>query len=99
MAEYYSSGNWQVTAGREEEFVEQWTDFLQETRKHHPAMLVATLLRDQKVPGHFVSIAEWADEDSRVAWKGSPEFATGQGACKALCDTFTGSDYARAVTI
>jgi len=99
MAEYYSSGNWQVTAGREDEFVEKWTQFLQETRKNHAAMLVGTLLRDQTVPGHFVSIAEWADEASRATWKSSPEFAAGLGACKALCDTFTGSDYARAATI
>ena len=99
MAEHYASGNWQVTAGREKEFVERWTEFLQQTRKHHPAMLVATLLRDHSVPGHFVSFAEWADEASRDSWKNSPEFTTGFGACRALCDTMSGSDYAREVTV
>jgi quinol monooxygenase YgiN len=99
MAENYASGTWHVTAGREQEFVERWTEFLQWTRKDHQAMLTATLLRDEKVPGHYVSIAEWADAASRDAWKNSAEFASHFGACRALCDHMTGSDYAREVTI
>jgi quinol monooxygenase YgiN len=99
MAEHYASGTWQVKAGLEQEFVERWTEFLQWTRKDHPAMLAATLLRDRSVPGHFVSFAEWADEQSRSAWKESPDFAAHFGACRALCEHMTGSDYDREVSI
>lgn len=99
MAENYASGTWQVKAGREPEFVQRWTEFLQWTRKDHPAMLVATLLRDRTLPGHFVSFAEWTDELSRDAWKQSPEFAARIAACRALCEDMTGSDYDRAATV
>lgn len=99
MAENYASGTWQVKAGREPEFVQRWTEFLQWTRKDHPAMLVATLLRDRTVPGHYVSFAEWTDVQSRDAWKQSPEFAARIAACRALCEDMTGSDYDRAATV
>ncbi len=29
MADQYASGNWHVKAGKEKEFVERWTEFLQ----------------------------------------------------------------------
>jgi len=99
MAEHYASGSWQVSLGRGEEFVRRWTEFLQWTRKDHPAMLSATLLRDTRTPGHFVSFAEWTDEQSRTAWKASPEFGRYFGACRELCDDMTGSDYVREVTV
>jgi quinol monooxygenase YgiN len=99
MAEHYASGTWQVRAGHEDEFVERWTEFLQWTRKDHPAMLAATLLRDRGAPGHFVSFAEWADEQSRAEWKQSPDFAVHFGACRALCEQMTGSDYDRATSV
>ncbi|MEI8408950.1 MULTISPECIES: antibiotic biosynthesis monooxygenase family protein [unclassified Kribbella] len=99
MAEHYASGNWQVRAGREQEFVERWTEFLQWTRKDHPAMLTATLLRDGSVPGHYVSFAEWADEQSRTAWKESPDFTVHFAACRDLCEQMSGSDYEREVSI
>ncbi|TCO51192.1 quinol monooxygenase YgiN [Kribbella antiqua] len=99
MAEHYASGNWHVKPGQEQEFVERWTEFLQWTRKDHPAMLTATLLRDENTPGHYVSIAEWADAQSRTTWKQSPNFATHFTACQSLCDHMTGSDYTREVTV
>lgn len=99
MAEHYASGTWQVKPGLEQEFVQRWTEFLQWTRKDHPAMLVATLLRDQAAPGHFVSFAEWTDEQSRDAWKQSLEFGARFAACRALCQDMTGSDYDRAVSV
>src|SRR6266568_8149200 len=38
----------------------------------------------------FISVAEWEDEDSRAAWKQTPEFAEKQMVCSALCDDFYG---------
>jgi len=99
MAEHYASGTWQVKEGREEQFVERWTAFLQWTRKDHPAMLAATLLRDRNVPGHYLSFAEWTDEPSRAAWKQDPHFAALFGACHELCEHMTGSDYDRVATV
>ncbi|HEX9775199.1 MAG TPA: antibiotic biosynthesis monooxygenase family protein [Actinomycetota bacterium] len=99
MAEHFASGNWQVGAGKEGEFVERWTEFLQWTRKSHPGLVRATLLRDGSDPSHFVSFAEWADEGARGAWKQSPEFADLFNACRSLCEDFHGGDYDRLATI
>lgn len=99
MAEHFASGTWQVKPGLEQDFVRRWTEFLRWTRQDHPAMLVATLLQDRAVPGHFVSFAEWTDEQSRDAWKRSPEFMGHFAACRALCQDMTGSDYDRAVSV
>ncbi|MGH2717757.1 MAG: putative quinol monooxygenase [Actinomycetota bacterium] len=97
--ESYASGNWLVAAGNEEAFVSHWTEFLEWTRADHQGFQTASLIRDADDPRHFVSFARWDDAESRAAWKQSPGFAQRMGACRALCDQFSGSDYATAVQI
>jgi heme-degrading monooxygenase HmoA len=99
MAELYASGTWQVTEGKEEEFVQRWTEFLTWSRRTHPGLRVAHLMRDDEQPGHYLSISEWADEASRAAWRQAPEFRELYGACVALCETSRGADYEDVVTI
>jgi len=99
MADAYASGNWHVKVGKEEEFVERWTEFLQWTRKDHPAMQHATLIQDAGDKGHFISTSEWEDEASRAAWKTSPEFAKKFGAARELCDDMSSIDATRRATI
>jgi heme-degrading monooxygenase HmoA len=93
MAEHYASGNWHVTKGREDEFIELWNDFLQDARKNTPGLVRAYLIRETADGSHFVSVSEWDDPEARAAWKQTPGFAKGQGACRALCDDFYGADY------
>ena len=99
MGEHYASGNWHVTKGKEKEFVETWTEFLQWTRKDFPAMVHASLVQDTADGGHFVSISEWEDTASRDAWKKSPGFARTFGAARALCDEMSSIDGEVRVTI
>ena len=99
MAEHYASGTWNVRPGCEQDFVERWTEFLQWTRTDYPSMLAATLIRDRRVPGHYLSFAEWADEHSRAAWRAAPEFQARLGACRALCEDMGGADYDRVATV
>lgn len=99
MADRFASGSWHVTQGKEEEFVERWTDFLRWTRKTQPALVTAGLIRDERDPRHFISFAEWEHPEARDAWKANREFGEQLAACRALCDTFRGSDYERVVTI
>ena len=99
MADAYASGNWHVKNGKEKEFVERWTEFLQWTRKDHPAMQHATLIQDAGDTGHFISTSEWEDEASRAAWKQSPEFAKMFGATRELCDDMSSIDATRRATI
>jgi len=99
MGDHYASGNWHVKEGKEGEFVERWTEFLQWTRKDHPALVSASLIRDQGDARHFVSFAQWEDAESRGAWKQTPQFMQRFSACRELCDDFYGSDYEVAVVV
>ncbi|MGH3458284.1 putative quinol monooxygenase [Aeromicrobium sp.] len=99
MSNHFASGTWHVKEGSEEEFVQRWREFLEWTRAEHPAMLNASLIRNQTVPNHFVSFAEWADADSRNAWKQTEGFMQRQMACRELCEKMTGSDFDRVVSI
>ena len=99
MGEHYASGNWHVKPGKEKEFVERWTEFLQWTRKDHPAMVRATLIQDTEDKTHFVSTSEWDNADARAAWKKSPEFAAKFSAARDLCSEMSSIDADRRVTI
>jgi len=99
MADQYASGNWHVKAGKGKEFVERWTEFLQWTRKDHPALVSATLIQDEVDKGHFVSTSEWENADARTAWKQSPEFSKMFQAARDLCDEMSSIDAERRVTI
>ncbi len=99
MADAFASGNWHVKAGKEKEFVERWTEFLQWTRKDHPAMQRATLIQDLGDKNHFISTSEWENADARAAWKQSPEFAKMFGQTRELCDEMSSIDAERRVTI
>jgi quinol monooxygenase YgiN len=99
MTEHYGSGTWDVREGHEAEFVQRWTEFITWSRSTHPEMLVASLLSDRSVPGHYVSFAEWSDPSARDAWKRTPEFAERFSACAALCANAKGADYDLVVTI
>jgi heme-degrading monooxygenase HmoA len=95
----YASGNWHVTGGKEEEFIERWKEFLGWTRKNHTGLIEASLIRDVSDPSHFVSFACWSDEASRDGWRDDPEFGSHFAACRSLCDDFYGNDYTRTVAI
>ena len=99
MSEHYASGNWQVTPGCADEFVERWREFLGWTRDNHPGLESATLIRSEDDPGRLVSFAIWASAEQRDAWKHSDGFMERFAACRQLCDDFTGGDYDRAITI
>jgi heme-degrading monooxygenase HmoA len=99
MAEHFASGNWHVTKGKEQEFVERWTEFLGWTRATRPSLVEASLIRDESDPSHFVSFARFASAEERNAWKQSGGFMERFGACRALTEDFHGGDYHRAVAV
>ena len=99
MAGQFASGNWHVAAGKEDEFIQRWTEFLNWTRETQPQLVYANLIRDSRDMSHFVSFAEWKSTEARDAWRQEPAFAEHFGACKALCDDMSASDYERAVEI
>jgi len=93
QSRYFASGNWRVSEGKAEEFMERWTGFLTWTRKANDGFVSARLIRDLQDPDHFVSIASWQDPASMKAWKDKPEFAEHFGSCRALCSDMQGGGY------
>jgi heme-degrading monooxygenase HmoA len=99
MEEKFASGHWQVQKGKEEEFIQRWTDFLKWTRETQSSLVGANLIQDEQDPSHFLSFAQWEDEGGRVAWREDPMFGEKLSACRALCEDFRGGDYERVVAI
>lgn len=99
MAEAYASGNWHVAEGKDDAFVESWTELLQWTRKTQPGFVRAVLIRHDGEPRHFISIAEWESASQRDAWKATPEFGRLHKASVDMCDDFAGGNFSQHVTI
>jgi heme-degrading monooxygenase HmoA len=95
----YTSGDWVVSEGREDEFVAAWTEFVRWSVDNFPSVRWATLVRQDDEPRHFLSFGEWADAASVTAWRKHPEFPQKLGAARSLCDSFVGLDYAVAVGV
>jgi heme-degrading monooxygenase HmoA len=98
-ATIWASGNWSVTAGKEEEFVGRWGEWLQWSRDNIPGLRSATLIRDAQDERHFISFSDWADEESRERWKNSDGFREKFAACRDLCDEFQGGDFGLANSV
>ena len=89
----WASGHWQVKAGKADEFIQQWKEWLTRSSENVAGFRHARLLRSAMNPDQFTSISEWADVASRDAWKANAGFQDGFQASKALCDDFVGGDY------
>jgi heme-degrading monooxygenase HmoA len=94
----WASGDWTVTEGKEDEFVERWKAWLGWSSQNVPGFVSATLVRDTQDPRHFVSFSSWKDAGARDAWKNSDGFAEKFPATRELCDAFRGGDFELAVS-
>ena len=95
----FASGDWVVAEGKEDEFLQRWTGFLQWTKAEAPGFIEAHLLRDAQNPRHFVSLSEWSDESARTSWRTHADFRSHLDAARNLCDEFSNSDYGLATEV
>ena len=84
----YTSGTWMVKAGREQEFVEAWSDLARWTAAEIAPGARAMLLRDRDDPSRFVSLGPWEDEAAIVAWRESEGFGSRVEAIRELLVEF-----------
>ena len=82
----YSSGDWLVKEGSEEEFVGRWTAFVEWSLQNAPGVESAILVRDSANPHRFLSLGAWDTAEAMQAWRRMPEFQELFGACRELCD-------------
>jgi heme-degrading monooxygenase HmoA len=74
MAGLFTYGRWQVTAGKEEEFVAAWRDLADWTFANISGAGTARLLRDQETPNVFLSFGQWESLGAVQEWRTSQGF-------------------------
>ena len=89
----YASGQWTVKSGKHDEFVAQWTEFLEWSTTTFGDFAHAILLHDSGDPQHFMSVGRWNSKEQMDAWRADPGFREQIGKCIALCDDFKSFDY------
>ncbi|MDX6669309.1 MAG: hypothetical protein QOK04_2689 [Solirubrobacteraceae bacterium] len=89
----YSSGRWVVKEGSEEEFVTQWTSFIDWTLANADGSGSFHLIQDVEDPRRFLSFGSWRDVEAAQAWQQHPDFGDQLGRCRALCDEFESHGY------
>jgi len=70
----YTSGDWRVKPGREEEFKAAWRELAGWSAGEYIPEGWGKLLRDREDPTHFISVAEWPDERVIAEWRASAGF-------------------------
>jgi hypothetical protein len=74
----YSSGEWLVREGSEEEFIEPWTTFVESF----------VLVRSTEEPRKFLSLGAWESQQAQERWREMPQMQVILGQCRALCDEY-----------
>jgi quinol monooxygenase YgiN len=95
----YSSGDWRVRDGNEDEFIARWTELLEWTRDNADGFQEAILIRHRFEPYRFISFARWDDHSSQDAWRELPEWPDKFGACQDLCKDVRAGPFTRVVSI
>jgi quinol monooxygenase YgiN len=85
----YSSGEWLVREGSEEEFIEAWTNFIEWSLEHAPGAESFVLARSTEKPRKFLSLGTWERQET---WREMPRMQVMLGQCRALCEEFDTPD-------
>lgn len=72
MGTCFSSTDWLVKDGKQEEFIARWTSFLTWTRETQDGLERVSLVVDITDPCRYVSLGEWRDPADRQAWQDDP---------------------------
>lgn len=88
MGSLYTSGEWIVKAGREDEFVAAWRDLAEWSMSNVAGGGWAKLLRDRDDPRHFVSFGPWDSLEAIEEWRASPGFQERVGRIREMLEGF-----------
>ena len=95
----YSSGEWSVQAGREEEFIERWTTFIEWSLDNARGAESFVLVQSMEESSKFLSLGAWENQEAQEAWRGMPRMQELLGQCRELCEEFEFHPYTLADTI
>ncbi|MDQ3875050.1 MAG: antibiotic biosynthesis monooxygenase [Actinomycetota bacterium] len=83
----YATGSWQAFPGQEEAFVAAWREFVGWAATLDGAG-EATLARDVRADGRYVSFFGWDDMETVRGWKAHPEFKERMSRVQQFVDKF-----------
>jgi heme-degrading monooxygenase HmoA len=94
----YSSGEWLVRPGSEEEFIEAWTSFIEWSLDNAPGAESFLLVRGTEEPRKFLSLGAWESQEAQEAWREMPRMQELLGHCRELCEEFETHTYTLAAS-
>jgi len=97
-AQSYSSGEWLVRAGSEEEFIQRWITFIEWTLNDAPGAVSFVLVRSTEEPRKFLSLGAWENQEAQEAWREMPQMQELLGQCRELCEEFEFHPYTLAAS-
>jgi len=95
----YSSGEWLVQAGSEEEFVSRWTTFIERSLNNALGAESFVLVRSTENPRRFLSLGAWENQEALEAWQQMPQMQELLGQCRELCEEFEFHPYTQAASL
>jgi heme-degrading monooxygenase HmoA len=84
----YSSGQWLVQTGSEDEFIERWTTFIEWSLNNAPGAESFVLVRSTEEPRRFLSLGAWENQEAQEAWREMPRMQELLSRCRELCEEF-----------
>ena len=84
----YSTSNWFVMAGSEEEFVRRWTALAEWVKNNVPGARSAVLIRSTDDLRRFLSVVAWETQEARDAWRERFAMQELHERCLELCEEF-----------
>ena len=94
----YSSGEWSVRAGSEDEFIRRWNAFIEWTLNNARGANSFVLVRSTEEPRKFLSLGSWESEEAQSAWRETPRMQELLEQCRELCEEFDSHPYTLAAS-
>jgi heme-degrading monooxygenase HmoA len=94
----YSSGEWLVRAGSEEEFISRWTTFTEWSLNNAPGAHSFVLVRSTEQRRKFLSLGAWESQQAQEVWREMPRMQELLGQCRQLCEEFEFHPYTLAAS-
>ena len=94
----YSSGEWLVREGSEEEFIETWTTFIEWSLDNAEGAESFVLVRSTEEPRKFLSLGAWESQQAQERWREMPQMQVILGQARALCDEYDTHRYTLAAS-
>jgi heme-degrading monooxygenase HmoA len=84
----YTYADWLIHEGREDEFVQIWTEFVDWSSGETDAALGGMLLQDSSDRRRFISIGPWRTAQAAYEWFQRPDLQTRSQALREVAERF-----------